>query len=222
MTWARRCSRWRLRSTARADAGLPVVSAPQVSIFLSPGEHFVGDARHRVRTLLGSCVSITLWQPERRVGAMSHFLLAERGAQRGNAPRELDGRYGTEALQLMLQGLAKLGVAPSQCEAKLFGGGDMFAGHGAGTPASVGRRNGDAAHGLLGEHGIRLVAHSLFGNGHRKIEFDIATGDVWARQENAASDMAPLCNLPLATQPLAPRAPGASQGLGSPARRRTP
>ena len=46
-----------------------------IDVFLMPGEHFVGDARHRIRTLLGSCVSITLWHPQRRVGAMSHFLL---------------------------------------------------------------------------------------------------------------------------------------------------
>jgi len=43
--------------------------------FLQPGEVGVGDSACRFRTLLGSCVSITLWHPQRRFGAMSHFLL---------------------------------------------------------------------------------------------------------------------------------------------------
>lgn len=183
---------------------MPAVATPPISVFLSPGEYFVGDARHHVRTLLGSCVSITLWQRERRVGAMSHFLLADRGPVRGGGTQALDGRYGTEALQLMLQGLARLGVAPAQCEAKLFGGGDMFPAHADRGPTKVGRRNGDAAHVLLAEHGIRLVSHSLFGVGHRKIVFDIASGDVWARQEHAASDVAPLSALPTLPLPIDP------------------
>jgi chemotaxis protein CheD len=175
------------------------MDAPSLSVYLSPGEYFVGDARYRVRTLLGSCVSITLWQRERRLGAMSHFLLAERGASRTSSTETLDGRYGTEALQLMLSGLAALGVAPQQCEAKLFGGGDMFPGHSSATPVQVGRRNGDAAHAMLDAQGIRLASHSLFGVGHRKIVFDIATGDVWSRQQHAASDTAPLSTLNLAS-----------------------
>ena len=52
------------------------MATPRVTnIFLLPGEHFTGDARHRISTLLGSCVSITLWHPQLQVGAMSHFLL---------------------------------------------------------------------------------------------------------------------------------------------------
>jgi chemotaxis protein CheD len=57
----------------------------------------------------------------------------------------------------------------------------MFPGQkAAGVP--VGRRNGEAARQLLLAHGIELVSESLFGDGHRQIVFDVATGDVWARQ----------------------------------------
>ena len=88
-------------------------------------------------------MSITLWHPQRRFGAMSHFLL--------------------------------------ECEGKIFGGGNMFpAQRAAGVP--VGRRNGEAARGLLQAHGIEVVSESLFGDGHRQVVFDVATGDVWARQ----------------------------------------
>jgi chemotaxis protein CheD len=154
-----------------------------IEIVLWPGEHFVGDARHRICTLLGSCVSITLWHPKYRIGAMSHFLLPSR---KGHAPRELDGRYGEEVICIMLAKLAALRVDPSQCVGKIFGGGNMFPSHGHSDERNVGIKNGEAARALLRAHRIPIVSESLFGNGHRRIIFDVSTGDVWARQVEIA------------------------------------
>src|ERR1700754_4837785 len=112
-----------------------------IDIFLQPGEYFVGDGSYRLRTLLGSCVSITLWHPGKRYGAMSHFVLATRAVARGDA---LDARYGDEALQLMVRELTAAGVSVEECEAKLFGGGDMFPERSHAHDQSVGVINGHA------------------------------------------------------------------------------
>jgi len=147
-------------------------------VVLNPGEWFVGDARHRVRTLLGSCVSVTLWQPQRRVGAMSHFVLPTRGGPRGLA---LEGRFGDEALALMIDRLERRGIEPRTCEAKLFGGGNMFPGQIRDSDVAVGRKNGEAARSLVENAGLRIVSSNLYGAGHRQIVFDMSTGDVWVR-----------------------------------------
>jgi chemotaxis protein CheD len=170
----------RAAGEAPPAAALPTAAPPShpVEVFLQPGEYFVGDASHRIRTLLGSCVSVTLWCPLLRVGAMSHFLLATR-ARHGT---RRDGRYGDEALSLMLEELAARGVAAAQCQAKIFGGGDMFPAHGAAGRVAIGRHNGEAARQLLQKQGIAVVSESLFGDGHRKIMFDVASGHVWSRQ----------------------------------------
>ncbi|MFP5393529.1 MAG: chemotaxis protein CheD, partial [Gammaproteobacteria bacterium] len=125
-----------------------------IDIFLQPGEYFAGDRGFRVRTLLGSCVSITLWHPRLRVGAMSHFLLPARPG--GARP---DGRYGDDALLLMLNELRAHGVAARDCEAKVFGGGDMFPARLREGP-SIGQRNGAAARALLAASGIAVVSDS--------------------------------------------------------------
>ena len=158
-------------------------------MFLNPGDYFVGDASHRIRTMLGSCVSVTLWSALPRMGAMSHFLLATRGgAERdidevhGLDLQELDARYGDEALRLMLHELARKNVVASQCKAKIFGGGNMFPMQSVSGAVAIGRRNGEAARSLLQGYGIEIVSESLFGDGHRQIAFDIDTGNVWARQ----------------------------------------
>lgn len=153
--------------------------AHTLEIYLKPGEYFVGDASHRVRTLLGSCVSVTLWHPKARTGAMCHFLLPDRGKP---WPAEPDSRYGDEAIWLMLRDLSKRQVMPQQCEARIFGGGDMFPHlRDTGQP-KVGNRNGATARALLAKHEIPVLSECLFGVGHRSIIFEIATGRVWSRQ----------------------------------------
>lgn len=151
-----------------------------IEIFLQPGDFFVGDAGYQMRTILGSCVSITLWHPQARMGGMSHFLLPTRG----EAPpgQELDGRYGDESLLLMIGQLRQAGVHPALCQAKVFGGGNMFPDHSHPNAVNVGKRNGDAARALLQRHNIPIVSESLFGVGHRQIIFDVSKGDVWANQ----------------------------------------
>ena len=164
-------------------------SSRRIDVFLKPGDYFVGDASHRIRTLLGSCVSVTLWSSPPRIGAMSHFLLATRNGLKRNMEdvrgldlKRLDARYGDEALRLMLHELARRNVEPSQCSAKIFGGGNMFPMQSVSGAVAIGRRNGEAARSLLQDYGIEVVSESLFGDGHRQIAFDIDTGDVWARR----------------------------------------
>jgi chemotaxis protein CheD len=152
-------------------------SPKPIDIFLMPGDFFVGDERYRVRTLLGSCVSITLWHPRFRIGAMSHFLLPGY-SRKSNAGKS--GIYGIDAMNLLLAGLASRGVPLNQCQGKIFGGGAMF-------PRSdkvkdIGRQNGDCAHDLMQQHGINVVSESLFGEGHRQLIFNIRTGEVLSRQ----------------------------------------
>lgn len=155
----------------------PAVSS--IDVYLQPGEYFVGNAKHSIRTLLGSCVSITLWHPPSRIGAMSHFLLPSRSSA---APAMLDARYGQEALQLMLRELDQHKVRPAECEGKIFGGGNMFPGQRFTDTVLIGRKNGEVARALLHAHGINVVSESLFGVGHRQVIFEVASGNVWARQ----------------------------------------
>jgi len=153
-----------------------------VPIFLMPGEHFTGDARHRISTLLGSCVSITLWHPQLLLGAMSHFLLPGTGAEHR---QPASARYGADALALMVADLAARSCDVRECEAKIFGGGAMFE-----LPdrmgKDIGRRNGEAARRMLRDAGITIVSESLFDAGHRRIAFSVRTGEVWVRHEQPA------------------------------------
>ncbi len=148
-----------------------------------PGEVWFGQGAQRVGTLLGSCVAITLWHPKAKAGGLCHYMLPERGpAARGQERRVLDGRYGDEALALLLAAARRAGCMPTECEVKLFGGGRMFASTaGGGETLQVHLRNVEQAHRLVRHHGLRVVAQHLGGQGYRQLRLDLSSGDVWVR-----------------------------------------
>lgn len=148
-----------------------------VEIFLQPGELWFGDDNMRVRTILGSCVAVTLWHPQRRIGGMCHYMLPTRGRRKGG--QNLDGKYADEALDLLVREMIEAGSRPAEYEAKLFGGGRMF--HGMETSLHVPDNNVATARQLATRHGFRVVAQHLGGHGHRQVILDIWSGNAWLK-----------------------------------------
>ena len=114
------------------------INPAAIDIFLQPGDVYFGDRGTRLRTVLGSCVSITFWHPRLLLGGMCHYMLPERA---GAADDRRDGRYADEALDLLIEEMLAAGTQPRDYEAKIFGGGRMFsfaAGRGA---LDIGNRN---------------------------------------------------------------------------------
>lgn len=149
-------------------------------IYLRPGGFHFGQAPMRIRTVLGSCVAITLWHPRLVHGGMCHYMLPERGGRSRQSP---DGRYADDALALFMRELLHFGTQPADYEVKLFGGGRMFEVR---DPRlhevlDIGQRNIEAGRRLLREHGFSVRSEHLAGNGHRNLVFDIANGHVWLR-----------------------------------------
>lgn len=150
-----------------------------IEIFLNPGEYYFGDRDTRIRTILGSCVSITLWHPELLIGGMCHYMLPNRS---GRGTKTADGKYADEALGLLFEEIRRSGTALDEYQVKLFGGGNMFHRQVCTTQAHIGARNAEVGRNLVKYHGLRLAAADLGGVGHRTVLFDIWSGHVWVRQ----------------------------------------
>lgn len=149
-------------------------------VFLHPGELWFGGERMRVRTILGSCVAITLWHPQRRIGGMCHYMLPG-CVESSKVPR--DGRYAEEAISLLREQIERNNTQPHEYEAKLFGGGNMFPpSHLRSDILPVSDRNIAVARELMTRHGFRIKAEHMGGHGHRSIIFEVNNGDVWVRQ----------------------------------------
>lgn len=158
--------------------------SPSAEIFLHPGQYFFGDDRHVVRTLLGSCVSVTMWHPARHLGGMCHLMLPERASARMIG--KLDGRYGHEAMLWLFQEITRHETNPYDYEVNMFGGGRMFQRSAPGDTLDVGSRNIYYLTKLMKELGFRFKVMDVGSFGSRTMSFDIVTGKVAvAKQDDA-------------------------------------
>lgn len=162
-----------------------------IEIYLQPGEYYFGDRDTRIRTILGSCVAITMWHPKRMIGGMCHFMLPSRK----RTPKDpLDGKYADEAMALFIRDIAAAGTNHTDYVVKIFGGGNMFPNLRDNSRKSsilemkknnargVSHNNEQAALFLTRQMNLTVHATNVGGNGHRQIIFDIWTGHVWVRQ----------------------------------------
>ena len=164
---------------------LPTAPPPPPRLFLNAGDFHFGTAPLQLETLLGSCVTVTLWQPRRQIGGMCHFLVPSRVKIKG---ANLDGHFADEAFGLFDQAILRSDCRPEQFQAKLFGGGDMFPQ--ARSSLNVGENNITVARQLLKQRGIPLLAEHAGGAGHRKLIFDLANGEVQIRFANKMKEQA--------------------------------
>ncbi len=105
-----------------------IVNKTRISNYiLNPGEYYVTDQRIVMKTLLGSCVAACLFDPIHRVMGMNHFLLSsERKISEGSLITTESGRYGINAMELVINGMLKLGAVKNNIRAKAFGGGNVL------------------------------------------------------------------------------------------------
>ena len=96
-------------------------------IIIHPGEYHVSRRNVVISTLLGSCISACLYDPINGVVGMNHFLLSNRKYSR-NMPVCITeaGRYGVHAMELVINGMYKLGANRNHLKAKVFGGSSFF------------------------------------------------------------------------------------------------
>jgi chemotaxis receptor (MCP) glutamine deamidase CheD len=138
-------------------------------LFLSPGEVICMPEPALVTTVLGSCVSVTLWDKDRRIGGLNHFVLPKGGAT---------SRYGDTAMRELLEGVLSLGAHLRSLEAKVFGGAAVLPVGGEGT---VGTANVAFALGELARRGIPVAGRRTGGQRGRLLMFNTESGEAYVR-----------------------------------------
>lgn len=138
------------------------------AVHVIQGEYAVSDQADAVLcTLLGSCVSACIRDPEAGVGGLNHFLLPEGEGPSGNLS------YGVNAMELLINDLLRRNARRDRLEAKLFGGARMIK-----TAIDIGAQNARFARGFLAAEGIPVTGESLGGVRARRIEFWPVTGRI--------------------------------------------
>lgn len=136
--------------------------------FVIQGTYFVSShPEATLSTVLGSCISVCLFDPVLHLGGMNHFLLAVgHGEDSGHI------RFGVNAMEKLINELLKAGASRSRLQAKLFGGARMSA-----NLADIGSANAAFAESFLHDEGIAVLSKSVGGNSARRLVYTPSTGN---------------------------------------------
>lgn len=153
-----------------------------IAVKVLPGEYFVDRQEILIMTTLGSCIAACLWDRNARVGGLNHFMLPEGSND--------NGRYGSFAMELLINEMIKHGATRSGMEAKVFGGGQVVAGI---DSLNVGERNTRFVLDYLKTERIPVVSKDVLDIYPRKVCFLPSTGNALVKRlapTNAAALLA--------------------------------
>jgi chemotaxis protein CheD len=140
--------------------------------FLFPAALFVSKEPYLVTTILGSCVSVCLWDTSLNTGGINHFMLPLWNGQGLASPK-----YGNIAVEKLVGKMISLGCRKENLVAKIYGGGEII-------PTStvskfnIGERNVDFAREMLAKLNLKVISTNAGGKNGRKIIFNTFTGEV--------------------------------------------
>ena len=138
-----------------------------------PGEYFVTGDDMLIMTVLGSCIAACIWDPKVRVGGMNHFMLPD-----GDSA-DASGRYGSYAMELLINEMLKLGARRESLQAKIFGGGQVMHNF---TTMNVGERNTAFVTQYLQTERIPIVSEDVLDIYPRKVVFFPASGKAMVKR----------------------------------------
>ncbi|MCL4818730.1 MAG: chemotaxis protein CheD [Vicinamibacteria bacterium] len=145
-----------------------------IGVYLQPGQLVASGEPLVISTVLGSCVSVCLWDPHAKVGGMNHFLLPE-GPEADASPR-----YAAPAIDALIAQVRGLGSRNGSLTARLFGGACVIEafrrreGH-------LGQRNVEIARERLRAVGVPIVGEDVGGGRGRRLHFSLGDGTVTVR-----------------------------------------
>jgi two-component system chemotaxis response regulator CheB len=154
--------------------------------FVYPGQLMASRESSRIKTILGSCVSVVFWDPRTRIGGLCHYLLPEPTA--GTVP---SARYGSFAIPELLQRMLDLGAQREHIQAKIYGGGNVV-NHLNRLDGTIGDRNIEEAHAQLEKLKIPVLEENTGGNKGRFIAVDTSNFAVEHRFSENRSENATL------------------------------
>jgi len=143
-----------------------------------PGEYYYTGKNMLIVTVLGSCVSACIRDRVSGLGGMNHFMLPDGGGDAGS-PVSASMRYGTFAMEVLINDLLKAGARRENLEAKVFGGGAVLRGF---TAMNVGERNAAFVTQFLKTERIPVLASDLNDIYPRKVYFFPKTGKVLVKK----------------------------------------
>lgn len=153
-----------------------MLTAGTEHVYLHPGRMFAAAHGCAITTVLGSCVSVCLYDASAGVGGANHFVLPHAAA----APVE-PLRFGAPAIQALIDSVMSLGARRDRLIAKVYGGAHVLKAM-TGERWHIGAANVKVARSVLHAERIPVQAMEVGGLRGRKLQFVIRDGSAWVKE----------------------------------------
>ena len=150
------------------------------------GGYYVSKEPSVVKTILGSCISVCLFESENKIGGMNHFMLPE-SKDLDNLDDYNNTRYGIYAMEVTLNDILKLGGKKSNITAKVFGGGNVLPGV-TSNVLKIADKNINFAKKFLSDENIPIISEDIGGNSPRKVFFFNTENKIMLKKLGAVSN----------------------------------
>jgi len=150
-------------------------SGARTKVYLHPGQIFIATHPSAITTILGSCVSLCLWDPVLKIGGINHYLLPFWVGDDIASPR-----FGPVAIETLIEKVLSMGARKNRLRAKLFGGACVIEAFRE-RKDHVGVVNARLAENMLHMQGIPVVERDLAGRRGRKLVFNTDDGTSWIK-----------------------------------------
>lgn len=143
-----------------------------------PGQFYVSNKGEMIVTVLGSCISACIRDPQRKIGGMNHFMLPTTGAGGSSDAWQKDvtslpSRYGEWAMEFLINEILKQGGNKKNLEVKIFGGGKILQ-----NMTDIGERNIRFAKEFLANEGLKIDSQDVGDLCPRKVLYFSDSGKV--------------------------------------------
>ena len=158
-----------------------------MTVKVLPGEFYVSAQEEMVSTVLGSCVSACIHDVRRGIGGMNHFMLPEPVGERDSWSSTVGraARYGSDAMEQLINAILKAGGQRADMRVKVFGGGRVLA-----RMSDVGQRNIEFVQRYIAAEKLILVASDLGDVFPRQVQFFPQSGRARVRLLRRTDDVA--------------------------------
>jgi len=150
-------------------------------VILFPGEYHATPFDKIISTLLGSCVAVALFDKERKIAGLNHFMLPQRLNEKEQFYLTKAGKYGMYAMELLINEMIKIGAVKKSLTGKIFGGAKIVTSLSSNS-VNISESNIEFAFEYLKAEGIPVVSSDTGGNHARQILYFTKNAKVFLRR----------------------------------------
>jgi len=154
-------------------------------------EHFIKIAEMKViqepgilKTVVGSCIALCIWDRVRKMGGMVHIMMPK---SKNNSPLSA-GKYANTAVSALYNEMISRNCQKRHLVASMAGGASVFGNRlGNNGRKPIGVENYEIVKEQLQQHRIPIEKEDVGGTSGRRVVFNITDGDIFVSMLNNKS-----------------------------------